>query len=302
MPPDQAQTLRSGQHSFAMFGHPYEWVGSGVSWKKVTLSALTDNEGVETAPALVYASVGGLQGENSPDTSIPYRTWSRGVFVCDDAALLNPQRKLDEGTLAFVPNIAHTSTTVFDGSPGAADVPGSNRPFPTEARGQWFKPGTNPRDVWRDNQGNPLDMDTLDATGLKLRANSDWVPNSDTILSQITGGQAIRYRRGYPEFSDYAHTTAPLLYMTGDNATDFGVANDFFGAVQGRSWAVDWIENTLLPLPNSQTTFNPDGPNWVWHHHQDMRHMQLVPSPLNTPTYGGVSHRGGADWAKKARW
>lgn len=68
---------------------------------------------------------------------------------------------------------------------------------------------------------------------------------------------------GYPDFSPYAKSTVKIRKMTGEPG-DFSQANEKAG------------------LPEKPTGF-------TWHHHQDCKTMQLVPTELHR----NASHTGG---------
>lgn len=124
------KALRSGQHSFALFKHPYEW-GGGANWIKLATGAITNTETKqEYSPELSYTQVHSLLPLNSSDPSIPYKQagWNYGVFVCPEDAtrLFSPvttpngsvSRLVEQGSVSFVP-----------GAPGVADLPeGSDLP------------------------------------------------------------------------------------------------------------------------------------------------------------------------------
>jgi hypothetical protein len=109
------------------------------------------------------------------------------------------------------------------------------------------------------------------------RGNSEWQPYPDTPLHQATGGRAIVFRDGYPDFEPFAYRVdgAPVqfndLQLNGTNA-DLVAANRRYRELYGQS--------------------PPE--NYTWHHHQDCRTLILVPSVINNPDVGGVPHSGGA--------
>lgn len=70
---------------------------------------------------------------------------------------------------------------------------------------------------------------------------------------------------GYPDFSPYAQKSVKVEGLTGQNANDFKLANQAAGLKR-----------------------KPQG--WTWHHHQDGKTMQLVPTDL----HDAVRHSGGA--------
>lgn len=85
------------------------------------------------------------------------------------------------------------------------------------------------------------------------------------------GRVSIRYnRRGFPDFSDYVKHRA-YFRVTGDRAADAARAN-------------------LIKFGRSHPT--PKG--WVWHHHQNMRRMELIPQVI----HDAFRHTGGAARAR----
>ena len=292
MPPSMAATLRAGQHSFSMFGHPYE---NTAHYKVIKLGQIrieSSTNGVRNPDqvieeAMVKESQYELKGKNG---TMPYDSWSYKVYVYrndNGSNTLDPRRVQSAGTVAF------------QNLPGY-DVPGSKGPYPSATRGTWYQPDTTT--PWPSTQ--PLDEVDPD-TGLKRRGNSDWLPPSGSILSQITGGNAIKYRNGYPDFTPYTEFPATLNPMKGINSSDFPPSTHQFAVSRGMTDADadDWIRTQPIRDPNGQTIATSKEPNWVWHHHQDMRTMQLVPSHLNTAgEFAGANHAGGAPLARKARW
>lgn len=122
------------------------------------------------------------------------------------------------------------------------------------------------------------------------RGASDWVPNPNSSSKYNKGvldwqkkhgakygikeGDAIPYRDGFPDFSNYVYKNAdgipanPKIKMTGNDYTDFKSADDAM-----RKLDPDWEKP----------------PGWTWHHHEDGVTMQLVPTKINS-----VPHTGGA--------
>jgi hypothetical protein len=74
--------------------------------------------------------------------------------------------------------------------------------------------------------------------------------------------------QGFPDFTPYSEINV-TIEVTGVPRTDFARANAAAGLTE-----------------------TPAG--YTWHHHQDGRTMQLVPSTLNNVSMGGVAHTGGA--------
>lgn len=101
------------------------------------------------------------------------------------------------------------------------------------------------------------------------KGNGNWTPDpaSDRAkgINEITGGKPVKYKDGYPDFSEYSEHTVKID-MKGNHGSDFTKANQEAG---------------LDSTPKGMT----------WHHHQDGTTMQLVPQKLhnNAPHTGGNS-------------
>jgi|GEM_PF-1300477 len=89
-------------------------------------------------------------------------------------------------------------------------------------------------------------------------------PLSDDLASKYPDGVTFT-PDGFPDFSPYAKKSVEVDGLIGDEYEDFKLANQNAG-----------YDNT------------PSG--YTWHHHQDGKTMQLMPSDL----HGGVPHTGGA--------
>lgn len=119
-------------------------------------------------------------------------------------------------------------------------------------------------------------------TGLSEYAGSTYhFPEGSPQATKYPKGIPID-EKGYPDFSRYAKKTVrfdePSLEaraagtcLTGNCYEDFKMANKAIG------------------LKGAQA---PAG--YTWHHHQDMRTMQLVPQDIHSFMYGGYRHSGGA--------
>ena len=282
--------------AFHMFGHPYAF-GDGTSPVYV-VGMLFEKSFVKSLPNFSGPNQGGTSFKLYPlNFDLPPSAWPQFVRYLDEYDVQVP---LD-----------------YNRTPGAEDVPASTGPFPSasSSAGKWLNPVTGQE--WP----NAVDLSQVNpATGRTYRADSDWRPADGTPLHQLTQGAVIAYRRGYPDFSNYATYTATLNPMKGDEKKtavgDFGRANTEFGAstdfapslAQGMTvnqWmqsSTNYTKPSTLIVPDVSTSSGASRPNWVWHHNQDMKRMELVPSVLNTPTFGGIHHTGGAAWAEDARW
>lgn len=259
--PDEAEAARSGQLSFAMFGQPYAWESStSANYDEFTF---TDNRPPQLRPT--YAPLPG--GE-------PH-------FIYRVDAL--PGSVVNSSVVNFLP-----------GAPGAADVPAGTR-YPAAQNGTWFTPGTQQVSL-------AAGFGINSATGRDWRADMDWLPSVGSSQRSITGAQVIKFRRGYPDFATWSAFTAELKPMTGKNSTDFREFNSQLATAENAAGGVPWAENELktraVPTANGEMA-QPrprDMPNWTWHHHEDMRHMLLVPGWIND-----IPHIGGAPMADAGR-
>ncbi len=95
----------------------------------------------------------------------------------------------------------------------------------------------------------------------------------DGVWTPKDGGPPVTYANGFPNFSPFSKADVDIP-MKG-NSTDFTAADKAMRARTGD--------------PNWQI---PDG--YTWHHKENGVTMQLVPSSINTASYGGVNHTGGA--------
>jgi hypothetical protein len=112
--------------------------------------------------------------------------------------------------------------------------------------------------------------------GYNQRKPSDTNPNIDHSKTTINpdgsttyynyAGEAVTYRNGYPDFSDYAADTQKVPCMNGNYNHNAALANELAGY-----------------------SSTPEG--YVWHHVEDGRTMQLVPDYINNkfPHTGGAS-------------
>jgi hypothetical protein len=109
------------------------------------------------------------------------------------------------------------------------------------------------------------------------RGDGPWVPDQSTRYGKdvlkwqeqngIPPGTPIQFRQGFPDFSPYAKHQVKID-MTGVDKVDFKAANDAMKQVDPK-----WEQ--------------PNG--WSWHHSEDGRTMQLVPTEINS-----IPHTGGA--------
>lgn len=117
------------------------------------------------------------------------------------------------------------------------------------------------------------------------KGNSPWFSDNEKV-NRVTGYKPVQFRDGYPVFDGYAQETVFLTRMNGD-PSDFVLADLELARRHGqftadgtpsKAWAKSYRDMT------GQT----------WHHHQDGRRMQLVPTDLHR----NVPHAGGASLAR----
>ncbi len=91
---------------------------------------------------------------------------------------------------------------------------------------------------------------------------------------------------GFPDFTPFAEIIIGID-MNGNSA-------DLSQAVSNA------VDQGLVPngVDLKQTNTKIDGINYTWHHHQDGKHMMLVPSAVNNPNLGGPNHIGGGSLVK----
>ncbi|MGH1356895.1 MAG: HNH endonuclease [Thalassovita sp.] len=89
---------------------------------------------------------------------------------------------------------------------------------------------------------------------------------------------SVEYPDGYPDFTPFMTHPSGVrsveIEVSGQNPTDFRRANEAAGHPEWGS--------------------GPPSADWTWHHVEDARTMQLIPSRINT----FFPHRGGASIAR----
>jgi hypothetical protein len=107
-----------------------------------------------------------------------------------------------------------------------------------------------------------------------IRGDPNWV-STNSEVQQLTNGQPIVFKNGYPQFSNFAVTEFKSLALQGTNA-DFKLANEWLAGEMGFSSttaARKWVGSN----------------NLTWHHVEDTVTLELIPSPINE-----IPHSGGA--------
>ena len=87
---------------------------------------------------------------------------------------------------------------------------------------------------------------------------------------------------------------AEIPNMLGENSKDFKAALDILKTKLPEDSPVQSITAGKVP-------FEIDGIKYTFHHHHDGKSMMLVPSSINNPATGGVSHIGGSTIVKKEK-
>lgn len=117
--------------------------------------------------------------------------------------------------------------------------------------------------------------------------HDNWIAGGGTVTRNADGsitytrsdGVSVKYdRNGYPDFSPHATKTVQIDDMKFDHYHDFKAANAKIGA-SGRT--------------------PPGSPDFTWHHHQDGKTMQLVPTSIHNAAKGGFPHAGGVSTSPK---
>ncbi len=179
-----------------------------------------------------------------------------------------------------------------------------------------------------DSQYTPTEQNTdpaLRAQGFGVwdgaEGNSGWIPRGENARA-VTGGQAVPFKRNYPDFSEWSVFSISLLPLQrGEqekvSSWDFKQARLAFAAnrnlrdangnpVTSDAAIIRHINELQVADPNNPGQFLRDPADstkflkgYTWHHNVNMRTMDLVATDL----HGNISpHQGGASWARNARW
>lgn len=112
---------------------------------------------------------------------------------------------------------------------------------------------------------------------------------ANTVVKTKSGYDVQIKATEFPELTPYMQLSAELSDMQGNDA-DYIAANaaafpDIFAnhnlTIEQQKWVHKWADNGKYA-------------DYTWHHHEDGRTMQLVPTDLNNPSNGGVVHSGGS--------
>ncbi len=113
--------------------------------------------------------------------------------------------------------------------------------------------------------------------------DSDWISDNPAV-NAVTDDQPIPFRRGHPDFSQWARGSYKFDDMTGDDS-DFGKVYDAVAKEQGlpnRSAGQKWLSTQELTP----------------HHVHDGATIELVPRAL----HDNVPHLGGASGLRNGGW
>ncbi|GHC80715.1 hypothetical protein GCM10007320_22590 [Pseudorhodoferax aquiterrae] len=113
-------------------------------------------------------------------------------------------------------------------------------------------------------------VNSIDPTGLSKEVLANFLSRGIRVINEkvITHGTGIPFKDGFPVFDGVAIKSVNIK-QTGVNVTDFALANKAAGLAE-----------------------TPKG--YTWHHHQNEKTMQLIPSEIHS----SVGHTGGAAMAR----
>jgi hypothetical protein len=165
---------------------------------------------------------------------------------------------------------------------------------PNGALPQWFDPNKAPLHLFASPR-----LPRTGGTWSGLEGDSIWRSTHPDVVA-VTKGQGIRFRNGYPDFSEYSAGQVNIG-QTG-MASDFAEADHLFaeGIMNGsrkppaNMTRADFIHNGALNA--SATARYRRSAGLTWHHHQGGSRMMLVPTRL----HANVPHTGGASGARAA--
>lgn len=165
---------------------------------------------------------------------------------------------------------------------------------PNGALPQWFDPNKAPLHLFASPR-----LPRTGGTWSGLEGDSIWRSTHPDVLA-VTKGNGIRFRNGYPDFSEYS--AGQVNIGQSGMASDFAEADHLFaeGIMKGSRkppsgmTRADFIHNGA---PNASATARyRRSAGLTWHHHQGGSRMLLVPTKL----HANVPHTGGASGARAA--
>jgi hypothetical protein len=104
-------------------------------------------------------------------------------------------------------------------------------------------------------------------------------------VNKITGNAPVPFKNGYPVFDKWSKGKVELPDMEGTD-DDFDEADKLY-----------WKANEDKYNSAADVARMRQREGLTWHHHQDQKTMQLIPTAL----LGNVPHSGGASLAREAR-
>lgn len=118
--------------------------------------------------------------------------------------------------------------------------------------------------------------------------NSGWKSAKPEVIA-VTKGKAVEFKNGFPDFSPWSKGEVKLPNMKGNYDSDFKASDKLFAKQN------EWLKSDGTPDWKRVEKFRNEK-GLTWHHHEDGKTMQLIPSDLNN----NVSHTGGASITRRA--
>jgi hypothetical protein len=191
--------------------------------------------------------------------------------------------------------------------------PGTNRHVVVDV------PGNHPvhHGVWHDPtvRFDPLKPTLHEAP---IRGHGDWYVHERPELGKdklddvtrraanYLNGRPVKYRHGFPDYKEFTcdfgkgvrgEVELPRMQI-GDRLQDFHDARKELLKKLQKSDS-GWTANDIIRLEDGVNIrgANPTGLKWTWHHHEDLKTMQLVPSDVHARSV----HPGGVSLAARVR-
>lgn len=115
-----------------------------------------------------------------------------------------------------------------------------------------------------------------DGTWSGVPGESEWTSTNEAV-KKVTEGKPVPFKDQYPDFSQWVQKRYEFDNLTGDNSKDFALADKKLA--QEKGW----------PTQQAAKDYRKDK-ELTWHHHQDGKTLELVPSDLHKK----IPHDGGA--------
>jgi hypothetical protein len=129
------------------------------------------------------------------------------------------------------------------------------------------------------------------------RGDGLWDPkqsglNKDRVaeIEGVTGGKPLKFKDGYPDFSDYVHKSRAPDGSFVESKVEIGFSKH---ADPDKARAADFSEANKAMREKIPDWKQPEG--YTWHHKEDGTTMELV----STELHGNVPHTGGHSIAKE---